>query len=137
MFLKKFFLQFINCPGYRHSAAVTEDGLLFTWGEGDHGRLGHGDSAGKLIPTQVADLTDVGSVACGSAHTLVVSRDGRRVWSFGSGDGGRLGHDEIVKECRPKIIEALQGLNIRKVCAGATFSMALTASGKVCILTIN
>lgn len=43
------------------------------------------------------DLSGVGSVACGSAHTLALSHDGKTVWSFGSGDGGRLGHGEIAK----------------------------------------
>lgn len=36
------FFQVVVCvsAGYRHSAAVSEDGELYTWGEGDFGRLG-------------------------------------------------------------------------------------------------
>ncbi|KAJ8965419.1 hypothetical protein NQ314_004172 [Rhamnusium bicolor] len=123
-------IKYINA-GYRHSAAITDDGRLYTWGEGDHGRLGHGDSNGRPVPTLVADLTDVGLVACGSSHTLVVSRYGKTVWSFGSGENGKLGHGEIAKVYRPKVIEALQGLVIQKVCAGTSFSMALTTMGQV------
>nr|CAH7744976.1 unnamed protein product [Callosobruchus chinensis] len=117
--------------GYRHSAAITEDGKLYTWGEGDHGRLGHGENNARYTPAFVADLSDVGQVACGSSHTLVVSADGKTVWSFGSGDNGKLGHGEIAKVYRPKVIEALQGLRIQKVCAGTCFSMALTTNGQL------
>ncbi len=45
---------------YRHSAAVTEDGFLFTWGEGDFGRLGHGDSQSRVVPTRVEVLLKAG-----------------------------------------------------------------------------
>lgn len=77
------------------------------------------------------DLTDVGSVACGSSHTLAISKDGKLVWSFGSGENGRLGHGTMANVYRPKVIDGLQGLTIQKVCAGGVFSLALTANGQV------
>lgn len=73
----------------------------------------------------------MGSVSCGSSHTIAVSKDGKIVWSFGSGESGKLGHGEIVKVHRPKVIEGLRGLVIQKVCAGTSFSLALTTMGQV------
>ena len=47
--------------------------------------LGLGDSTSRNVPTLVRDISGVGQVVCGSAHTLALSADGRTVWSFGSG----------------------------------------------------
>lgn len=45
----------VSCGGF-HTAAITETGLLFTWGGGEHGQLGHGDKVNSLLPTPVAAL---------------------------------------------------------------------------------
>jgi hypothetical protein len=39
----------IVAAGECHSAATTEDGALWTWGEGDNGRLGHGDDEARKV----------------------------------------------------------------------------------------
>ena len=42
----------ISC-GSAHSAAVTDEGELYTWGLGEYGRLGHGDTERQLKPRLV------------------------------------------------------------------------------------
>ena len=39
--------------GSSHSACITSNGELYTWGQGDNGRLGHGDSTTQLRPKLV------------------------------------------------------------------------------------
>ena len=40
--------------GVHHSLTVTADGAVFTWGEGRHGCLGHGeDLSNQLLPKKV------------------------------------------------------------------------------------
>ena len=47
----------MSCGAY-HTAAVSEDGALFTWGNGLFGKLGHGDTASALVPRRCDDRGD-------------------------------------------------------------------------------
>ena len=50
--LKDFTCSFI-AAGESHSLALTsERGQGYTWGLGDYGKLGHGDSTPQLLPRQ-------------------------------------------------------------------------------------
>ncbi|CAF2110185.1 unnamed protein product [Brassica napus] len=65
--------------GAEHSAAVTESGEVQTWGWGEHGQLGHGDTNDQTNPQLVSlgsgDLqTKETNVYCGSGFTYVVRR---------------------------------------------------------------
>jgi len=64
---------FIAC-GQLHSAAVTENNQVFTWGWGAGGCLGHGDMRYQLVPRLVTSLQgeDILSAAAGWKHTLVI-----------------------------------------------------------------
>ena len=67
-----------------HSVAVTADGEVFSWGEGDSGCLGHGNEEDVLTPKQVEGILTglhVVTVAVDDMHTAVVTREGRLfVW---------------------------------------------------------
>lgn len=80
--------------GELHSAAVTVDGDVYTWGDGFCGQLGLGDKRPQVLPQQVeaGGLEDecVLSISCGSRHTLAVTEEGE-VFSWGLGHWGALG----------------------------------------------
>ena len=54
-------------------------------------------------PKKVEKIGPVQQAACGVAHTLALGIDGLTVWSFGSGDSGKLGHGDTVKQTFPKV----------------------------------
>ncbi|KAI9392439.1 hypothetical protein POPTR_006G089901v4 [Populus trichocarpa] len=55
--------KMVSC-GARHSAILTEDGQVFSWGWNKHGQLGVGDSMDRCRPK---------SVACGWWLTLLLA----------------------------------------------------------------
>ena len=44
--------------GKYHSLAIIESGAIYSWGEGEDGRLGHGDQQKQLLPKRVEALQE-------------------------------------------------------------------------------
>uniref|UniRef100_A0A8C6N615 Uncharacterized protein n=1 Tax=Melopsittacus undulatus TaxID=13146 RepID=A0A8C6N615_MELUD len=79
---------FISC-GADHTAALSKEGLVCTFGAGGAGQLGHNSTRNELMPRVVAELwgARVSQVACGRQHTLVYVPSLDKVYLFGSGEG--------------------------------------------------
>ena len=120
--------------GHRHSAAVTEDGRLFTWGCNRSGQLGLGSAlAGARVelPALVQALggVKVAAVALGAEHTLALSESGE-VFAWGGSANGRLGHAPgrgaapwewrwwAQSEPLPRLVRALEGRRVAQIAAG-------------------
>jgi len=133
--------------GLGHSVALDENGLLYSWGNGEFGQLGldrsvrRGGSACKdadlrdhTIPRPVKELTHVviTQIACGDNHTLALSDLGT-VYSWGDSSTGATGLSPLLGEAIsiPTILEDLYAVPVCSIKAGSSHSLALTACGSV------
>ncbi|XLS52130.1 hypothetical protein HN51_012807 [Arachis hypogaea] len=115
--------------GAEHSAAITEDGVLYGWGWGRYGNLGLGDRNDRSIPERVTvDGEKMIMVACGWRHTICVSCSGA-VYTTGWSKYGQLGHGDFEDCLVPCRIQALNKMFISQVSGGWRHTMALTSNG--------
>ncbi|KAJ8336195.1 hypothetical protein SKAU_G00395380 [Synaphobranchus kaupii] len=91
-FLRTQKVVYISC-GERHTAALTKDGGLFTFGDGSQGQLGHDSTNNELLPRRVLELmgSEVSQIACGRHHTLAFVPSSGLVYAFGCNSKGQLG----------------------------------------------
>ncbi|NXT04954.1 HERC5 ligase, partial [Prunella fulvescens] len=87
---------FISC-GADHTAGLSKEGLVCTFGAGGSGQLGHNSTRNELLPRVVAELwgARVSHIACGRwdvpvQYTLVYVRSLDKFYFFGSDDEGQL-----------------------------------------------
>lgn len=69
--------------GFQHSACVTEEGDLYTWGLGKNGALGHGDWDQVNLPKKVEGISGIVKVECGIDFTIAMDNKGK-LYSWGS-----------------------------------------------------
>ena len=64
--------------GDAQTLCLTDDDCVWSWGDGDFGKLGRGGSEGCKIPIRIDDLIGVGisKVECGSQFSLALSKSG-------------------------------------------------------------
>ena len=112
----------IEC-GEMHTCALTKDRGVCAWGYGAHGRLGREfskDDQWIPLPANLPPASVVNLIACGSEHTLLSTQSA--TFSFGCGDGGRLGHGDFSDRPHPCEISALRGSHALSISAGTWHS---------------
>ena len=109
---------------HQHTGVVFDDGTVYMWGDPYKGQLGQytpkesgwDHKEDRLFSTPILIWNDpaqkVKKLVCGGIHTAFLTEQGR-LFTFGCGSDGRLGHPEYVghtylyKESRPKLVESL------------------------------
>lgn len=129
--------------GEWHTAVVSSNGQLFTYGDGTFGVLGHGNLQSCFQPKEVESLKGlrVKSVACGPWHTAAIveimidrfkgSAAGGKLFTWGDGDKGRLGHTDEERKLLPTYVAPLVDLDFIQVSCGRMLTVALTVTGTV------
>lgn len=108
--------------GLFHSAAITKEGELVTFGEQKYGQCLTNavdeDGSGRDIRWRPEDGSRLVKVSCGRRHTIALDEHGR-VWSMGSdnkyGQLGRRKHEVVNSEeneqalSRPMLVDGILG----------------------------
>ncbi|XP_066431522.1 alsin isoform X2 [Eleutherodactylus coqui] len=118
--------------GSYHSGAVTENGMVYMWGENTAGQcaIANRPSIPEPIPITITDPEStpplwvrVIQLSCGEEHTLALSVS-REIWAWGS--GCQLGLiTSTFPVIKPQKVEHLAGRVVLQVVCGAFHSLAL------------
>jgi alpha-tubulin suppressor-like RCC1 family protein len=121
----------ISC-GCFHVLALTKSGKCFSLGSNANGQLGNGTLNNENKPKVINALfyENVVQIACGSYHSLVVTKTGD-LYGFGNNDEGEIGCGSHTNQLIPKIIIGFNDEKIVSITCGCYHSLVLTDVGNV------
>ena len=128
--------------GVWHTAAIVEvigqssssvsSRKLFTWGDGDKYRLGHGNKDTYLLPTCVSSLIDYNfqQLGCGHTMTIALTTSGH-VFTMGGTSFGQLGNPSSDGKTPCLVQDRLVGEFVEEISCGAYHVAVLTSRSEV------
>jgi len=153
----------IACGG-DFSLILNEDGEVYSFGLPEYGQTGHGSNnmeiAGRkevyhcvYSPTIISVFVEVDSetnektfhnpkisqIACGVNHSIVIDED-KRLFTWGFGGYGRLGHNNTKDEYFPRLMKCWYRITgradggITNVICGGQFNMVHTTVAKCTLM---
>ncbi|OQR84642.1 hypothetical protein ACHHYP_13123 [Achlya hypogyna] len=103
--------------GTDHTLAVSEDGDILGFGSmynsSDHSALSRNLRKHRVV-----------QICCGAMHAAIVNDNGQ-MYTWGSGDGGRLGHGDLAMQVTPRLVEALAKDIVFQIACGCWHTAAI------------
>jgi len=116
--------------GLAFTLAVTDAGVVFSFGHSRYGALGHDSMESEVLPRRIEALAETGlqfvAVAAGNLHALALTDKGE-VYGWGDSEANGLGQAQRT----PKLVAKLAGKHVKLVYAQDNASCAVTEKGEL------
>jgi alpha-tubulin suppressor-like RCC1 family protein len=112
--------------GKFHSAVITANGDLYTWGQNYYGELGLGDTVRRYLPAKVEGLSNVSAVSLGYHTSAAITANGD-LYLWGSNFRRQLGYSRYDNKHTPTKVNNIS--NVVAVSVSEYNYAAITANG--------
>jgi alpha-tubulin suppressor-like RCC1 family protein len=116
-----------GCNYYAMTAAIRDNGTLWTWGDNYYGGLGISNQTNRYSPVQVGTGTDWKQISVGAPNFCIALKTDGTLWSWGGNSYGQLGDSTRIHKSSP--IQIGTNSNWKSVFTGQKFSAFLTVEG--------
>eukprot|EP00927_Polykrikos_kofoidii_P039042 TRINITY_DN33485_c0_g1_i1.p1 TRINITY_DN33485_c0_g1~~TRINITY_DN33485_c0_g1_i1.p1 ORF type:complete len:992 (-),score=137.00 TRINITY_DN33485_c0_g1_i1:153-3128(-) len=141
LFGKKIVGRRVSCCNFT-TVVLTDLGRLYTWGNNTDGQCAQGQRCNDhvlvyvdphmqrtamqaiMVPKLVEVNAVFEAVACGGYHVLAIDQE-RRLWTWGQGMWGKLGHCDQRSMYEPKLVESMKHRVTQDIAAGESHSLCL------------
>ncbi|PWM15037.1 MAG: hypothetical protein DBX49_05395, partial [Clostridia bacterium] len=130
--------------GLDHTAALTQNGLVYTWGSNQYGKLGNGSTVTfSRKPVQVKNINKVVDISTGEGANVIhaIRYDGT-IWGWGNNGFNQIEDSKVQTFNTPQKMKLQNGDEtyddrVVKICNGSTHTAALLNDGRIISWGLN